>query len=77
MLFEKSMQTAFAYRSLHILIIEDVEADVELTLLALESSGLYFTYDTTATAIECQKLLQNKIYVVCKCNVKVIGRMDV
>jgi diguanylate cyclase (GGDEF)-like protein len=51
-------------RSLHILIIEDVEADVELTLLALESSGLYFTYDTTATAIECQKLLQNKIYDV-------------
>jgi diguanylate cyclase (GGDEF)-like protein len=51
-------------RSLRILIIEDVEADVELTLLALESSGLYFTYDITATAIECQKLLQNKIYDV-------------
>jgi len=51
-------------RSLHILIIEDVEADVELTILALESSGLCFTYDTTATAIECQKLLQYKKYDV-------------
>ncbi|WP_254923659.1 EAL domain-containing protein [Pseudanabaena sp. SR411] len=51
-------------RSLRILIIEDVEADVELTLLALESSGLYFTYDITATAIECQKFLHNKIYDV-------------
>jgi len=51
-------------RSLRFLIIEDVEADVELTLLALESSGLYFTHDTTATAIECQMLLQGKNYDV-------------
>jgi diguanylate cyclase (GGDEF)-like protein len=51
-------------RSLHILIIEDVDADVELTLLALESAGLDFTYDITATAIGCQKHLQNDIYDV-------------
>ncbi|MEA5477002.1 EAL domain-containing protein [Pseudanabaena galeata UHCC 0370] len=51
-------------RSLRILIIEDVEADVELTLLALESSGLTFIHDITATAIECQNFLQTKIYDV-------------
>ena len=52
-------------RYLKILIIEDVESDVELTLLALESTGLYFfTYDITATAIGCQKHLQDHIYDV-------------
>ncbi|WP_103670043.1 EAL domain-containing protein [Pseudanabaena sp. BC1403] len=51
-------------RSLHILIIEDVDADVELTILALESAGLDFTYDITATAIGCQKYLQDDIYDV-------------
>ena len=51
-------------RSLHILIIEDVDADVELTILALESAGLDFTYDITATAIGCQKHLQDDIYDV-------------
>ncbi len=51
-------------RSLHILIIEDVDVDVELTLLALESAGLDFAYDTTATAIGCQKHLQDHIYDV-------------
>ena len=53
-----------AQRSLRILIIEDVNADAELTLLALESAGLDFTYDITATAIECQKHLQDNIYDV-------------
>jgi diguanylate cyclase (GGDEF)-like protein len=51
-------------RLLHILIIEDVDADVELTLLALETTSLYFTYDITATAIGCQKYLQDHIYDV-------------
>jgi diguanylate cyclase (GGDEF)-like protein len=51
-------------RYLKILIIEDVEVDAELTLLALESTGLYFTYDITATAIGCQKHLQDNIYDV-------------
>jgi diguanylate cyclase (GGDEF)-like protein len=49
-------------RSLHILIIEDIDVDVELTLLTLESSGLEFTYDIAFTAIECQKHLQDSIY---------------
>ncbi|GBO55779.1 diguanylate cyclase/phosphodiesterasewith PAS/PAC sensor [Pseudanabaena sp. lw0831] len=51
-------------RSLRILIIEDVDADVELTLLALESAGLDFTYDIASTAIECQEHLQDEIYDV-------------
>ena len=51
-------------RSLNILIIEDVAVDVELTLFALEAANLSFTYDITATAIECQKYLQEKNYDV-------------
>ena len=51
-------------RSLHILLIEDVAADVELTLLALQSAGVSFTYDITATAIDCQSYLQTTSYDV-------------
>jgi len=51
-------------RSLHILLIEDVAADVELTLLALQSAGISFTYDITATAIDCQSYLQTTSYDV-------------
>ena len=51
-------------RSLHILIIEDVAADVELILLALESINLSFTYDVASTSQECQRCLQEKIYNV-------------
>ena len=51
-------------RSLHILIIEDVAADVELTMLALESINLSFTYDIASTSLECQRCLQEKIYDV-------------
>jgi len=51
-------------RSLHILIIEDVADDAELTILVLESADISFTYDITATAIECQKFLQEKNYDV-------------
>ena len=51
-------------RSLNILIIEDVIADVELTLFTLESANVSFTYDVTATAVECQKYLQEKNYDV-------------
>ncbi len=53
-----------SWRSLNILIIEDVAADVELTILALESSDLSFTYDLTTTALECQRYLQEKTYDV-------------
>ncbi|PZO38316.1 MAG: two-component system response regulator [Pseudanabaena frigida] len=51
-------------RSLNILIIEDVAADVDLALFALELANISFTYDVTATAIDCQKYLQEKSYDV-------------
>lgn len=51
-------------RSLHILIIEDVAADVDLTIFALESAHLAFTYDVIATANECRNYLQSKKYDV-------------
>ena len=51
-------------RDLKILIIEDVAADMELTLLALESAGLSFIYDISTSALECQQYLQDKIYDV-------------
>jgi len=51
-------------RSLHILIIEDVAADVELTLLALESTDLSFTYNVASTSLDCQRCLQEKTYDV-------------
>jgi len=51
-------------RSLHILMIEDVEADVELVLLTLESANISFTYDVTATLVECQKYLHSTTYDV-------------
>ncbi|OIP68671.1 MAG: two-component system response regulator [Oscillatoriales cyanobacterium CG2_30_44_21] len=49
-------------RPLHILIIEDVSVDVDLTLLELESAGIAVTYDAVATALDCQKQLQNCSY---------------
>jgi diguanylate cyclase (GGDEF)-like protein len=51
-------------RSLHILIIEDVADDAELTVLALESENISFTYDISTTVLECQKYLQDKTYDV-------------
>ena len=51
-------------RSLNILIIEDVAADAELTILALGSSDLSFTHDLATTALECQKYLQQETYDV-------------
>ncbi|TVQ24986.1 MAG: EAL domain-containing protein [Leptolyngbya sp. DLM2.Bin15] len=47
---------------LRLLIIEDVAEDVELIVLALESAGIPFTYDTAATAERCQQLLKHYTY---------------
>jgi len=49
-------------RSLHILIVEDVAADAELTLLTLESANISVSYDIATTADECQRYLQNHHY---------------
>ncbi len=47
---------------LHLLIVEDVMADVELVVLSLESTGFRFTYDRADTAIACQQLLRAQTY---------------
>jgi len=46
--------------TLHLLIVEDVIADVELMVLALKAAGITFTYDTADTELSCQQLLQQK-----------------
>lgn len=48
--------------NLHLLIVEDVIADVELMVLALEAAGITFTYDATDTLSSCQQLLQKETY---------------
>ena len=47
---------------LRLLIVEDVQADVELMVLALESAKIDFTYDTATNRSECERLLQTQIY---------------
>ncbi|MDX2255682.1 MAG: EAL domain-containing protein [Pseudanabaenaceae cyanobacterium bins.39] len=49
-------------RSLHILVVEDVAADAELNMLALETTSLSITYDIAANAEEFQKYLQSNTY---------------
>jgi len=48
--------------NLHLLIVEDVIADVDLMVLALEAAGITFSYDTADTEIGCQQLLQEQNY---------------
>lgn len=48
--------------NLHLLIVEDVMADVELMVLALEAAGITFTYDATDSLSSCQQLLQKETY---------------
>lgn len=47
---------------LHLLIVEDVQADIELMAIALETAEIQFTYDSAQTASECQRLLQTQTY---------------
>ncbi len=47
---------------LHLLIVDDVMADIELIAIALEAAGINFTYDMAQTATDCQNLLQMQIY---------------
>jgi len=47
---------------LHLLIVEDVQADIELMAIALEAGDIVFTYDTADTLNDCQQLLQTQIY---------------
>lgn len=50
--------------SLHLLIVEDVMADLELVVLTLEAANITFTYDTANNLSDCQQLLQTKTYDV-------------
>lgn len=45
---------------LNLLIVEDVPEDIELILLALESSGLVFAYETAADLRQCEAKLQRE-----------------
>ena len=47
---------------LKLLIVEDMAEDIELMVIALESGGVNFSFDTAQTATECRKLLQNGKY---------------
>jgi len=50
--------------TLYLLIVEDVIADVELMVIALEAACIT-TYDTTDSLITCQQLLQAKPIMLC------------
>lgn len=47
---------------LHLLIVEDVKADIELMAIALEAAKITFTYDTAETLDDCQMLLTRQTY---------------
>lgn len=47
---------------LHLLIVEDMQADIELMAIALESAGIVFTYDAVETLDDCQQLLARQTY---------------
>ncbi|MEG4289005.1 EAL domain-containing protein [Microcoleus sp. C2C3] len=51
-----------AESTLKLLIVEDMAEDMELIVLALESGGVKFNWDTAETSAECRKLLQNCNY---------------
>lgn len=44
---------------LNLLIVEDMAEDLELVVIALETGGIEFTFDTAQTAKECREMLQN------------------
>lgn len=48
--------------SLHLLIVEDAIADVELLELVLESANIPFSYDAVDTLAECEQLLNLQTY---------------
>ncbi|NUN65415.1 EAL domain-containing protein [Pseudanabaena biceps] len=58
----KESQAQSSHKPLHILIVEDVVLDVELTLLELRSANISVTYDIASTADECMRYVQEHIY---------------
>ncbi|HEY9666405.1 MAG TPA: ATP-binding protein [Coleofasciculaceae cyanobacterium] len=47
---------------LHLLIVEDSPADVNLVIMTLEEAGLQVTYDMVETIAECQQCLEQQTY---------------
>ena len=47
---------------LHLLIVEDTSADIELVTLVLEKAKIPFIYDSTDTLQGCDQLLQTYNY---------------
>ncbi len=47
---------------LHLLIVEDMQADIELMAIALETAQVTFTYDAAETLDECRSLLATQTY---------------
>jgi signal transduction histidine kinase/DNA-binding response OmpR family regulator len=47
---------------LNLLIVDDVQADIELMAIALETAGITFTYNTAETLKDCQRLLTTQTY---------------
>jgi len=47
---------------LHLLLVEDEEADVELIAMTLETAGVDFTYDAVDRMDSCQQLLETRHY---------------
>jgi diguanylate cyclase (GGDEF)-like protein len=54
----------FRHSPLRVLIIEDVPEDVELIILAMESAGIEFTYETAATPEAFRQLLETQPFNV-------------
>lgn len=55
-------QTVLIRAKLHLLIVEDMQADIELMAIALESAEINFTYDAVETLNDCKQLLATQTY---------------
>jgi signal transduction histidine kinase/DNA-binding response OmpR family regulator len=60
--FQATTSSIATPRHLHLLIVEDITADLELIVLTLDAASLSFTYDAVDRLDECQQLLQTQTY---------------
>jgi len=58
------MPSLSSEQPLHLLIVEDSPADLNLAIMTLERAGLQFTYDNIETIAECQQCLEQQTYDV-------------
>lgn len=59
--------------TLHLLIVEDVIADVEQVVLTLEAAEVSFTYNTADSETSCRRLLQEQTYNAVLSNFYLVG----